>query len=175
MDTEKPTSRKRKGEPLESTVRRQANARERDRQSQSRQIAPYTVLLHDIHTVHKYPTFICAGVMFDCGSRTRDLCSGLAFSAMTTPELNSKQLLDMFELFPGVVTEGNVPSTNHEYEKHNHTSHQHDTKFLRVSYYNANFNKVTMSRLYTVKEDERVCILLAVMWVMGKEKPEEDL
>ncbi|XP_046666895.1 transcription factor 15-like [Homalodisca vitripennis] len=31
MDTEKPTSRKRKGEPLESTVRRQANARERDR------------------------------------------------------------------------------------------------------------------------------------------------
>ncbi|KAG8255929.1 hypothetical protein J6590_080592 [Homalodisca vitripennis] len=32
-----------------------------------------------------YPTFIRAGVMCDCVSRTRDLCSGLAFSAVITP------------------------------------------------------------------------------------------
>ncbi|KAG8252983.1 Protein bli-3 [Homalodisca vitripennis] len=36
----------------------------------------------------QYPTFIRAGVMCDCVSRTRHLCSGPAFSAVTTPWLD---------------------------------------------------------------------------------------
>ncbi|KAG8305431.1 hypothetical protein J6590_069769 [Homalodisca vitripennis] len=47
----------------------------------------------------QYPTFACAGVMCDCDSRTRDLCSGLAFCAVTTLGLDFKQLLSVFEPF----------------------------------------------------------------------------
>ncbi|KAG8311468.1 hypothetical protein J6590_042334 [Homalodisca vitripennis] len=39
------------------------------------------------------PTFACAGMLCDCNSRTRDLCSGPAFCDETTPRLDSKQLL----------------------------------------------------------------------------------
>ncbi|KAG8312789.1 hypothetical protein J6590_015973 [Homalodisca vitripennis] len=47
-----------------------------------------------------YPTFIRAGVLCDCLSRTRDLCSGLAFSAVTTPGLDSQLLLAGTPFFP---------------------------------------------------------------------------
>ncbi|KAG8296119.1 Tight junction protein ZO-2 [Homalodisca vitripennis] len=42
----------------------------------------------------RYPTFIRAGVLCDCVSLTRDFCSGFAFSAVATPGLDFKQLLE---------------------------------------------------------------------------------
>ncbi|KAG8296140.1 hypothetical protein J6590_064557 [Homalodisca vitripennis] len=53
----------------------------------------------------KYPTLIRAGVMCDCDSRTRDLCSGLTFPAVTTSGLDIKQPLNgRFERISGLRT-----------------------------------------------------------------------
>ncbi|KAG8299973.1 hypothetical protein J6590_088023 [Homalodisca vitripennis] len=44
-------------------------------------------------TTIKYSTVDCASVMCDCYTRACDLCLGLASCAVTTPGLDSKQLL----------------------------------------------------------------------------------
>ncbi|KAG8262614.1 hypothetical protein J6590_050110 [Homalodisca vitripennis] len=99
--------------------------------------------------VIKHRTVACASVMCDCDPRTCDLCSGLASCAVTTPGLDSKQVLDergintykkgkkgkkRVQTYPKAawspvqalsLQRMQVPSTNHKYEDKNYTSHQH--------------------------------------------------
>ncbi|KAG8332754.1 hypothetical protein J6590_015582 [Homalodisca vitripennis] len=59
-------------------------------------VTEWNEVIHVTRTM-TYPIVVCASVMCDYDPRTCDLYSGLASCAVTTPGLDSKQLLDMFE------------------------------------------------------------------------------